>query len=1042
MVRCHIRVRAASGRAGRSGLGLALTVLVSTVPLWAVTPLPARAQRTGGAIRGRVVDASDQEPANEVLVTATSPAAQGEEFAVTNAGGRFTFNLLPPGVYRLIFEGDGFRPRTVEDVEVRLGQTTPVSLGLVPTTVEAEEIVIETSAPVVDRGSTEIGETVDLKFVRAAPSPRNYTETMERLTPGASADQTGVTVFGATGAENSYVIDGLNTTSVGSGQSGSTLPLDFFEAIEVKTGGYMPEFGRSTGGIFNLSLRRGGNEFHGDVFAYLRPGFLRANPVPVSRYGEAIARQDLSTMDMDVGVALGGPILKDKLWFFAGFNPRFQWSDVQRIRQQTFDNVTQDAQGRITSMTRDGFADTRNGELIQQEVGRDVFPREIQTYNAAGRLTLKLDQENTLSLSYFGNPGSRNGVGPTGRTNNGLSGEPSAFLGYVETGSHNLVLNHEGHYFDRSLQLEAFAGFHTARFNDTNRVDRPGISAAYLDTLNAREPGACPVAPTDRAPDNYSFNNCAIRDYRLGGSGYFESEVADRYVAGARLTHLLEGHQIRYGVDFEFKRFASTRGYSGGYFTQHFGPNPNQNDEWLRRWFSRDNQSMADPYFFGVDGPPFSAEARGLTFSAFLQDSWEVNEYVTLNGGVRWDYEIILDSDGNPAIEIPDEIAPRLGISVDPTGVGRTRFFASYGWFYESIPLTIGQRAFTREGTALRYVNEDGSLRGTEYRTLGGNNTPVANDLRGQYHQEIMVGGEVEIDRGWVAGVNGVYRNLERVIEDISPNDGSDYFIANPGFNDCNIPAEFRGPLAESCSLARPGGSPIYDPSRTVFPKPERRYYGLIFTVRKDFSDHWQARASYALSRSEGNYTGLFAADNGQLDPNLTSQFDIPSLLPNRLGPLPNDQTHNIKVSGSYELGGITGALRGLTLGLTYNGKSGTPISYLARHEDYGRREAFILPRGSAGRTPFVHRFDAMVGYDIPIAQGMHLNFNATVFNMFNFQEAIQVDQEYTTKIVTPQSAGTPLESVVAQDEVNPSFRRPQIRQQPLYVQLGARLSF
>jgi hypothetical protein len=216
--------------------------------------------------------------------------------------------------------------------------------------------------------------------------------------------------------------------------------------------------------------------------------------------------------------------------------------------------------------------------------------------------------------------------------------------------------------------------------------------------------------------------------------------------------------------------------------------------------------------------------------------------------------------------------------------------------------------------------------------------------------------------------------------------------------------------------------------------------------TRKRLSDHFQVLASYTLSRLVGNYTGLYSGDNGQLDPNISSQYDLPDLLDNRFGRLPNDHTHAIKIAGSYDFGGLVPDLAGLSLGIRYAGQSGSPISYLGRHPYYGRREVFILPRGAGGETPWTHRFDLYLGYDVKLGGGTTLNFNATVFNLLNFQEVTTVNQEYTTDVSVPHPEGTPVADLTNADgepvNVSPTFGEALSRQAPLYVRLGARLSF
>jgi hypothetical protein len=1008
--------------------------------------LSASAQSTTGEIRGRVENAAGGEGLGTVVIIARSPSAIGEQFGFSEPDGRFVIPLLPPGTYELSLEIDGFRPRTVRGVTVELGRARNVAVEMVPTALEAEEIVVTApEAPAINRGSFETGTNINREFYRNVPSGRRYTEIL-RDTPGSSQDDVGTSVFGSTGVENTYIVEGLNTTDIGFGRAGADLNVDFFEELEIKSAGYMPEFGRSTGGIFNLVLRSGGNEYHGDVFFNATPGFLRADPTPIYRAGEAIGRQDDQILEMDAGFAVGGPIIEDRLWFFAGFNPTMNITDVNRIFQSRVDD------------DGDGVPDTDdNGNDVVREVGRDQLDRNQIFWQFAGKLTLALTPDHTVALSYFGNPWSANGVirglGDSPSTN-GINGDESYISGDRYGGSHNIILNYMGQILDRRMRVEAFAGVHTARDVLENQA-QPVENFLYERPLSDFQPGVCAEDPST------PFVDCPVNDYRAGGTGFYYDESLTRYTGGLRLTNLIQNHTVRYGAEVEYKTYQSTRGYSGGFFERVYGPSAIDDPYANERYYFARLDDAGETLLLDNDGvPAFSADVATLTVSAYLQDSWELNEYLTIGGGLRWDFEQMLDTAGAPAITIPDEFAPRLGASFDPTGVGRSRIYASYGWFYESVPLDINQRSFSAEGIGIRYADDDGNTicwdeEGNPvpggappdctydpYGVLGGSSSPVVNDLKGQYHDEWVLGAEYELIPGWVVGIAAVTRQLQRAIEDISPDDGNNYFIANPGENDCNVPEEYRDPLRDYCT----GEDGEYDENATLFPNASRLYQGITFTTRKRLSDHVQFLASYTLSELKGNYPGLYSPDNGQLDPNISSQFDLLDLTVNRYGLLPNNHTHNIKLAGSYEFGGVTETLTGFTVGVRYEALSGAPINYLARHPYYGRQEAFILPRGAGGETPWLHRFDLYLGYDIPIADEVVLNFNATVFNVFNFQEVTAVNQEYTTDVVTPQPAGTNLADITNEDgdpvNVNPTFGQALARQAPMSVRLGVRLTF
>jgi hypothetical protein len=239
-------------------------------------------------------------------------------------------------------------------------------------------------------------------------------------------------------------------------------------------------------------------------------------------------------------------------------------------------------------------------------------------------------------------------------------------------------------------------------------------------------------------------------------------------------------------------------------------------------------------------------------------------------------------------------------------------------------------------------------------------------------------------------------------------------------------------------------------PSTYCFPKATRTYQGLDFQVERRLTDNLQVQASYTLSRTIGNYPGLFTPENGQLDPNITSQFDLPNLLGNRQGYLPSDRTHIIKLSGSYAFP------FGLETGLVANVQSGTPLEYLGAHPVYGTSEAFVLPRGVGvegfdGRTPWVTSIDASLGYSMKLGNKRTLQLGAQAFNLLNFQQATAVDLDYTYDTVSIAYGGTSLDQVQCWDEnfvakttctQNPNFGKVSSYQSPFSVRFNAKFSF
>jgi hypothetical protein len=217
---------------------------------------------------------------------------------------------------------------------------------------------------------------------------------------------------------------------------------------------------------------------------------------------------------------------------------------------------------------------------------------------------------------------------------------------------------------------------------------------------------------------------------------------------------------------------------------------------------------------------------------------------------------------------------------------------------------------------------------------------------------------------------------MNDVVEDMSVDEGLSYFIGNPG----------KG-------------------VGKAFPKAERNYDAGTFYFNKVFSDGWLAQVSYTLSYLRGNWAGLFRPETGQLDPNITSDFDLVSLLTNRDGPLPGDRTHELKVYGAKDF--IVTRWLDIDAGVTFRTHSGEPTNYYGAHPTYGVDESFLLPRGSGARLPWVHGVDTHLGVAIKLAKESSLVIGADIFNLFNFQAATAVDNTFTRSEVRPILNGT-----------------------------------
>ena len=290
---------------------------------------PALGQGTTTGILEGQVRGNDGNPLAEALVTVTGP--QGARTAITGANGRYQFRDLIPGKYAVRAECDGHATIVQTEVDIMLARRTQLPFML--TEGITETVTVTSEAPMVDLKTTTVGTVVSVDdLVQYIPLGRNFAD-MFTLSPGVTSGlQSGAgnySVSGSSGLENSYLIDGVNITNSGYGgigsynrvfgSLGSGVTNDFIEQVEVKEGGFEAEYGQATGGVINAIVKSGTNTFSGQASLYAAPDSLETGRTVLRRHPDAITIEEESRQEL--AVSLGGPIIKDRLFWYGAYNP-------------------------------------------------------------------------------------------------------------------------------------------------------------------------------------------------------------------------------------------------------------------------------------------------------------------------------------------------------------------------------------------------------------------------------------------------------------------------------------------------------------------------------------------------------------------------------------------------------------------------------------------------------------------------------------------------------------------------------------------------
>lgn len=1047
--------------------------IFAVAALFVAAPVMAQTSTTG-EVTGVIADANGAAVPN-VSVTLSGPNLIQARTVTTDGQGRYRFQQIPPGRYAVtVAASSGFAEAKQDNVDVNLSRTTTVNIALAAQGVGGVVDVI--ASPDVDVTVNTTGTNISTEQFSNFPTGRTV-QSLYTIAPtvsrsglrDASGRDRDPSVAGSSGPENNYILDGVTTTDPAFGGSGANLPFEFVQEVEIKTGAYGAEYGKTTGGIFNVITKSGTNEFHGDVFTYFTAdGFVRdvkSSAIPFT----GAAPNGFS--EVDAGFDIGGPIVKDKLWFFGAINPQYR---KNRFLTQTF------------------LQDVEN---------------EITTPFYAGKLTWGINDVHTFTASTFGDFTKQEGhiFGFSG-----FGADLDSFRGTTETGGSNYAFRLNS-VFSQKFIAEFSGGLHFQRANTTPELDETLVTDRFAilrngSILDPVETTVCADGSTSAICGGAAGVRLAYvdgsggalqRNYVRQGFGLKTAQDRDRYEFAARLQNIIGNHSIKYGFEFTQNRYRIDTLSTGGDFNfggdtdlHRVGPNRIENrfgicERTNATTITCPTQARVDRVNFlvaqgqapsGVTGAvlgtvaintpnPFLlldvVRARDFslntvggftttnTESFYVQDDWKLFRNFQLNLGLRWDYQQANSVDGISYLKLNDfrdNLQPRLGFIWDFTGEGRGKVFANYARFVETpIPLDINVRASGNEiqndynSNVSRLNGGAGSIIVANLGNLGNHPTHAAGKLKPQTVNEWTAGAEWSPKgmRDLAFGVRGVYRAQGSVIEDGSFDDGNVYFLFNPGESSIEAIAELVRHEYELLGDDAPGDpNDIYDQiiaGGDVFGRARRYYRAIEFTATKRFSNNWQMIGSYVYSSLIGNYEGLFRNDNGQADPNITSLFDLPSLLNNTYGRLPNDRPHQFKLDGSYQW-----PFKLMTSG-SFRAQSGIPFNQLVPHFLYGDNEGFAVQRGTAvnpitgdNRTPFTYSLDLGAYYPWQISESKELRFTLDWFNVFNTQRAIRQDDTYQ---INSGASGVA-------NPLNPFYGTGTIFQFPSHLRLGAKFTF
>jgi hypothetical protein len=818
-----------------------LLVLLAIVLSWGNVASAQDQSSSRGNLSGVVYDSSrGVVPGAKVTITGPIGLLAQE----TNDQGSFLFSTLIPGNYSVRVEKAGFKIASFKNAEVLINKTTSIE-AVLETGQVSETVEVVAAAVTVDTSATSVNSDFSDDFYNKIPLGRGVSS-LFYLAPGvASGGGTGTqnpSISGSSGLENLYVADGvsINDPAFGGigvwsrvyGPLGSGLNLSFVKEVQIKTGGFEPQYGKATGGIIQLVTKSGGTKFFGTVGTYLnargmQTTYQNADDPKFQELNKVGRRLDNANYEGDF--ELGGYVpvhgLKDRLFFFGTFNP--SWNNA-------YFSPAVDINGNPS-----GLFTATNG----------LVDRDTTRYDYAAKLTFKINNSHTLESTVTGDPSHTNAA-PFSTLNIDNTSANSKW----DYGTRNWSVRYDG-AFGSSLLLDAAFTWSWNHFTETpatnvyNILDNTQIAGLTGQRGAFVAQGISVLEPYDAQSKGISGDLTKTVHF-FGGTHAINVGYTWQFPT-------YDDHTFFSGPKYEIPALNATGGSPGygsnvaGQLTDSafslalagsFAPgpdglfdpatNPNDTTCTLCPYMSVPGYSVPVQVVLQQVRGRFDGgitKSSGKYHAAYINDAWQMSKYVTLNVGVRWEQQRLIGNSVNrPFVNM---WSPRVGLSVDPKGDRKSKFYANFGRYAFVLPLDAALRALSNEedfqnsywapanstsgcpagtpaGAPCVTLN---SLNSTDFvgdqahllnQANGGipinagalitGGEPFAPGTRMEYTDEFVVGYDREFKGGIVASVRYIDRRLKRVVEDqggisveqfnaLAANGGGlNYFIGNP----------------------------------------------------------------------------------------------------------------------------------------------------------------------------------------------------------------------------------------------------------------------
>lgn len=1012
------------------------------------------AQENSGRIDGTVLDETGAAVPAAKLV-ASSPILPRDLETVSDGAGNFAFPSLPPGVYTLTITKTGFTTSKQVNIRVTLGAKITLSpklgVGTVSQTVEVTETAIS-----LDVTSSRTSTNITSDQVVELPKSRNFNSLLA-MAPGVrleaksgSAGVGGISVDGASGSENVFILDGVEVSNTLNGSLGGSanIPFEFLREVQVKSGGFESEYGGATGGVVNLATKSGSNAYHGEINYQFTSNQL--NPRPRGAWQTSPLNADVADFFAPVednyrkqypGFTFGGPILKDRIYFFVGYMPEFN----RYIRTNQYGAAS-------------------NPVTANKALGTRQYNQETIQHYSIARLDYSATSKLNINTSWLWSPYRLSGSLPSTDIRRAPpTNDLTVTGGWAPTQSYTASATYT---LTPKFLITARYGYKYENAKSSN-YGLPGVPYYTYQTASSASPIAVPSGVAGSNGFSSSSSTLATaRDITTRNNVYLDA---------TKIFEAKGQHSLKFGFALNRQSNDVATDYTNGRFLIYWGEK-----------YSRGSINQATGtygYYTWEDGVRLNSNVNGRNMGFYVQDAWRIHQRVTINMGVRLENEFLPPYKKEQAgvkIANPitfgwgDKVAPRIGVAWDLFGDGRWKLSGGYASVFDVMKFNLARGSFGGEFwvTHVYQLNDPNvqnlskanpGVLGTSIITYDNRTLPInsagvidGNDPNMKPYQtkEFFFNVDHQLSDKLVGGVRYTRKRLINSIDDIGVLDAEDnevYLIGNPG----------RGLTRDTSSVY---GQKTPNGKEFLVPQATRDYDGVEFNVRGRVARSIQMNASYTFSRLYGNYAGLANSDeNGRSNPNNDRAFDLPYYYfdasgsqQNVFGRLATDRPHTFKLFTSYDLKTRAGST---IFGLSQYAYSGTPLSTSVIYQS---APTYPNGRGDMGRTPFFTQTDMQVSHEISLNERARLRLEANAINLFNQAAVTNVQQQINRNAAITASelplskffGGYNLSDYVNPQNINkltgassnarysPIYKLPLSYQGPRELRLGIRFIF